>query len=325
MVDRKSTEQGFYQRMVDMIERRYLATANKSLRNVYDLDADFLNTDADADFAIRNQAKILSVLARPDLFEALVQVFVNLTIEFTYASNQFIQLNSREEAELRRIYAVYLRDFQRILSTSQTNTEIAERVKLLVAGHFGDLRANITRFFDPETGEKENANSIFNRVVCAEYSPELQLEIFGLRATDLIAPVLDLGCGKSGELVRYLNVMGVEAVGIDRMVDSSLGGSTSLIQADWLEFRLEPGVWGTILSHMAFSNHFVFQHWYTYGQVQPYARQYMAALGALKPGGSFYYTPGLPFIETYLPEDSYRVTRRIVTGELYASRVLRIK
>jgi len=325
MVDRKSTEQGFYQRMVDMIERRYLATANKSLRNVYDLDADFLNTDADADFAIRNQAKILSVLARPDLFEALVQVFVNLTIEFTYASNQFIQLNSREEVELRRIYAVYLRDFQRILSTSQTNTEIAERVKLLVAGHFGDLRANITRFFDPETGEKENANSIFNRVVCAEYSPELQLEIFGLRATDLIAPVLDLGCGKSGELVRYLNVMGVEAVGIDRMVDSSLGGSTSLIQADWLEFRLEPGVWGTILSHMAFSNHFVFQHWYTHGQVQPYACQYMAALGALKPGGSFYYTPGLPFIETYLPEDSYRIIRRIVTGELYASRVLRIK
>lgn len=323
MVDRKSPEQDFYRRMVEVIERRYQSTANKSLRDVYALDAEFLNTDADAEFAIRNREKILSVLDRPELFEALVRVFLNLTIEFTYASNQFVQLNAREEAELRRIYAAYLRDFQRILSTSRSDAEISRSIKRLVAGHFGDLRANITRFFDPETGEKEESNVILNRAVCAEYSPALQLEIFGLRVTDLIAPVLDLGCGKSGELVRYLNANGVDAVGIDRMVDGSLDGV--LIQIDWLEFELEPGAWGTVLSHMAFSNHFVFQHWYKHGQVQPYARQYMAVLMALKPGGSFYYTPALPFIETYLPEDHYRVTRRNVTGELYASRVLRIK
>lgn len=323
MVDRKSPEQDFYRRMVEVIERRYQITANKSLRDVYALDAEFLNTDADAEFAFRNREKILTVLDRPELFEALVRVFLNLTIEFTYASNQFVQLNACEEAELRRIYAAYLRDFQRILSTSRSEAEISRSIKRLVAGHFGDLRANITRFFDPETGEKEESNVILNRAVCADYSPALQLEVFGLRVTDLIAPVLDLGCGKSGELVRYLNANGVDAVGIDRMVDGSLDGV--LIQIDWLEFELEPGAWGTVLSHMAFSNHFVFQHWYKYGQVQPYACQYMAVLRALKPGGSFYYTPALPFIETYLPEDHYRVTRRNVTGELYASRVLRTK
>jgi hypothetical protein len=108
-------------------------------------------------------------------------------------------------------------------------------------------------------------------------------------------------------------------------VDRSASDSTDLIQADWLDYKIEHGAWGTIISHMAFSNHFVFQHLYKHGQVEPYARQYMAILKALKPGGSFYYTPGLPFIEAYLPEDSYQVARRHLEGDLFACRVLRIR
>ncbi len=102
-----------------------------------------------------------------------------------------------------RIYAAYLRDIQAILSASPGETEIARRLQALVAGHFGDLRANITRFFITETRGEAGSNVVLKRVACAEYSPALQMEILGLRMEDLPAPVLDLGCGKSGALVGY--------------------------------------------------------------------------------------------------------------------------
>jgi hypothetical protein len=68
--------------------------------------------------------------------------------------------------------------------------------------------------------------------------------------------------------------------------------------------------WGTILSHMAFSNHFLFHHLYKHGSPNEYAQAYMAILSALEPGGSFYYAPGLPFIEQFLPARFFHVGKR---------------
>lgn len=68
---------------------------------------------------------------------------------------------------------------------------------------------------------------------------------------------------------------------------------------------------------MAFSNHFIFHHWYKNGNPEPYARQYMAILASLLPGGAFYYSPGLPFIEDLLPAERYKVIRRKVAGARY--------
>ena len=190
---------------------------------------------------------------------------------------------------------------------------------MLVADHFSDLRANISRFFDRETAGNAQANVILHPVVSAEYSPSLQMQIFNLQQADLIAPVLDIGCGKAGSLVRYLIENGIKATGIDRMVDPS----PELTQVDWLAYHFQTETGGTILAHLSFSNHFVFQHRYKHGQVEPYARQYMAILRALKPGGSFYYAPGLPFIEADLPEQSYQIARRQIHQDLTVCQVRR--
>jgi hypothetical protein len=85
--------------------------------------------------------------------------------------------------------------------------------------------------------------------------------------------------------------------------------SPFLVQADWFECDLQADTWGTIISHMAFSNHFLFHHRYKHGHPEEYARQYMKLLAALKPGGAFYYSPGLPFIESFLPTSQYSITR----------------
>jgi hypothetical protein len=139
--------------------------------------------------------------------------------------------------------------------------------------------------------------------VCHEYSAELQLSILGIDLKTVKEPVLDLGCGRSGLLVRYLNTLGIETFGIDRDVKTF----PFLIQADWMDFPDEKNRWGTILSHMAFSNHFMFQHHYRYGHPEQFAHLYMRILNSLQSGGSFYYSPGLPFIERFLPSDRYQV------------------
>ena len=109
-------------------------------------------------------------------------------------------------------------------------------------------------------------------------------------------------------MVRYLNAYGIRAVGIDRLVDPF----DNLVASDWFEFKLAPDSWGTIISHMAFSNHFIFNHRYQKGDPERYARQYVKLLSSLKIGGTFYYSPGLPFIEPFLPANQYEVTRMTI-------------
>lgn len=313
--------QDFYERMANSITRRYALNADKSLRDVYQLNADFLDTQADANFAVHHREEILAVLKDSQKFEQLVDLFVRRAVEFTYASNQFVQIDQIKEAELRRIYSGYLREIDQMLEESSSEPEISARLSRLVKDHFLNLRTNISSFFDSSTTADTQSNVILQKVVCAEYTPEVQLEILGVQPDALLQPVLDLGCGKSGTLVQYLRQNGVWATGIDRLVDPSL----NLIQADWLSYTMVPGYWGTVISHMAFTNHFLFHHLYRHGSIEPYARQYMAVLKSLKEQGCFYYAPGLPFIEAYLPQDTYQVTKKQIVDYLYACSVTHIR
>ncbi|NMB90513.1 MAG: hypothetical protein GYA17_19290 [Chloroflexi bacterium] len=300
-----------YPRMVDLLLRRYQRRADKSLRDVYAMDDDFLHVEAEIlSFAGEYQAEIVAILDDPQLFTSLVHQFVLSTLEFTYANNQFVYFDQNEVQVLERIYRAYLLEMQAILQDNPGPQVLRSRLDALVTAHFADLSANISRFFDPGSDVETQRNFILRQVVCREYSPAFQLEILGIHPGDLVPPVLDLGCGKSGRLVQHLHRLGLRAFGVDRLVDDLPG----LRSADWLTLSLQPGAWGSILSHMAFSNHFIFNHLYRRGDPQAYARQYMAVLGALQPGGSFYYSPGLPFIERLLPATQYAVTVKRLAG-----------
>jgi hypothetical protein len=97
-------------------------------------------------------------------------------------------------------------------------------------------------------------------------------------------------------------------------VDRSVEAAPWLVENDWFEIDLTVVRWGTVVSHMAFSNHFIFQHLYKNGDPNRYARLYMRILGSLRPGGTFYYAPGLPFIEQFLPETLFTVEKRELSG-----------
>ncbi len=168
----------------------------------------------------------------------------------------------------------------------------------------------------------ESKAEIIEPVACSEYSPELQINILQIDAEQIIGPVLDIGCGKQGNLVKYFRHKGIEAFGIDRFVKDALYKSAS----DWLAFEYGVEKWGTISSNLGFSNHFNHHHLRNDGSFIAYAKKYIDILNSLKIGGSFHYAPDLPFIEQYLDKEKYRLTKQNVGEENFSSvKIKRLK
>lgn len=157
----------------------------------------------------------------------------------------------------------------------------------------------------------------------SEYSPELQRAVLRLDEP-LTGPILDIGCGARGALTLALRAAGHEVVGFDR--DAAADG---LLAGDWLSFDYGRQRWGTVVSHLGFSLHFLHQHLAGAPAAFDYARAYRSVLAGLKPGGVFAYAPSLPFIEEVLPPaflvDPFTWTHRGADGAglLSSSRVTR--
>ena len=64
--------------------------------------------------------------------------------------------------------------------------------------------------------------------------------------------MIDVGCGSQANLVTYFRALGIEAYGIDRHLETH---KPYLDQVDWFDYDFEAGRWGTIVSHMSFTNH----------------------------------------------------------------------
>ena len=150
-------------------------------------------------------------------------------------------------------------------------------------------------------------------VICSEYSAALQLEILGLQPQTLQGPVLDVGCGEQALLVQALREAGVDAFGID-----PLAQAPGALAMDWHACDFGRQNWGTILSHQAFSLHFLHHHLLHEDKARVCAQTYMRMLQALRPGGVLAYAPGLPFIEAILPADRYVCTPKVLPQSLRA-------
>jgi len=184
----------------------------------------------------------------------------------------------------------------------------------LAASDQRELGSELARVFQREALEVRALLGVWlsgEASVCAEYSAELQLELLGISLEALQEPILDLGCGEQAELVRRCRAAGKIATGLDRH-----GQGPDVIQADWLEHAFPEASLGTILSHQAFSLHFLRHHLGSGAQAEAYARKYMELLAALKPGGSFVYAPGLPFVEQHLPARKWRMRQTLLPSPL---------
>jgi len=230
--------------------------------------------------------------------------------------NQYFSFNSGSVKKLKAIYSA-LNQRIRGLNTNANQSELDD----ISQDHYIHLCNWLvqTNSFAGKmySGDQEYAIP----VACSEYPSDLQMNILNIKLKDLIEPVLDIGCGRELNLVNYLRDNDIEAYGIDRFDNEN----PFYTKTDWLEYNFEMEKWGSLISNLGFSNHFIHHNQRVDGNYREYAQKYMDILSSLKIGGSFYYAPDLPFIEKHLDSSKYHYTGNTIEGYVYKSiRITRI-
>ena len=273
--------------------RRRIARTGLSLDTVAAGEAELTTVEADLPAYLWVYREVLgpwlaSAAAAGDLADQLVR--------WLHRHNQFLYATAQTRAELGQVYAQTLADTAELLAEARTEQEVEDGLPQLLAEHHQRLALALKVAFGARLRD----------TVQAEYSPALQIAVLGLDRVE--TPVLDVGCGATAALVDYLRDAGIEGVGMDR--DAQAPG---VVQADWLTQDYGRGIWGTVISHLGFSLHFLHHHLSDHDLAFDYARAYMRILGSLKVGGRFAYAPALPFLEEVLG-DNYRVESRTFDG-----------
>ncbi|GET34184.1 hypothetical protein PbJCM13498_30470 [Prolixibacter bellariivorans] len=228
--------------------------------------------------------------------QVLIEYTVDKVLQTFYRINQYYYFDAAAREKLKAIYSHLLSSFR----------EKTTPVKTIAQNHYENImqwlretNAFAEKIYNNHTMKVED-------VPCFAYRAEMQIEILQLKVSQLKEPVLDIGCGKDAPLVTYLREKGIDATGFDRFPSKN----ENVLMSDWFTFSYGEKQWGTIISHLGFSNHFQHHHLREDGEFVAYAQKYMEILRSLKPGGSFHYAPDLPFVEQYLSADEYQVTTR---------------
>ncbi len=229
------------------------------------------------------------------ILNELISFAVNKLCESVYAINQFINISKEKIVELETIYR----------NTWELMCDSGDIRLVLQKSHYPALSVWLSEIYPPVIKDVLQFEKEIGKLVCEEYSPEFQLHLFGINLRNINEPVLDIGCGKHGNLVKYLKDNKVNATGIDRVVEPC----DTLLPADWLEFDFENDKWGTIISNMALSNHIIYASKYDKDLYHKYIVVFGRILKSLKPGGAFFYAPGLPFLEKGISIEGFEIVK----------------
>lgn len=244
--------------------------------------------------------------------ESLIEYAANKALEEFYRINQYYYFDDNAKSELKSIYS-------KLIVMAKSRDLNPEKI---AENHYINLEKWLLKNNSFAKEIYKNKSEQLNAVVCSEYSYQLQLEILNIDISTIQEPILDIGCGKNARLVNYLISLNYNVIGIDRNEFEK----PYLFNADWLKYDYGNNQWGTILSNLGFSNHFVHNHLRNDSKAEDYAKTYMRILDSLKVGGSFNYAPGLDFIENYLDKSKFRLKLlSLGTSTINTSIVERIK
>lgn len=238
-------------------------------------------------------AKLIELSA--DSERMLIDYTTDKSLEEFCRINQYYTFNRQAKDDLRGIY----RDLFSNLKTKDKSIESISKT------HYDNIRQWLRKSNPFADKIYSSADQDIKPVACSEYSADLQINVLNIDIKALLTPVLDIGCGRQGNLVKYLSNKGIDAHGIDRFSFSE----NNLVNCDWLEYNYGMDKWGTIISNLAFSNHFKHHNLREDGNYIEYGMKYMNILKSLKVGGKFHYAPDLPFIESYLDKTKYQIDK----------------
>jgi hypothetical protein len=303
----------------EIIDQQLFHNQNKSL--FYELANGqlVLNASKGATELLQCRAKEMSnFIQHAYLYGTYIRIMEGIsskTIKLFMEANQYLNFSREDYHKLQKVYSEI---FKRVCILANQN-EISEReIDNLFTSHYKNLRTFLLETNGTEIFKKYRDNPDLFQIKCAEYTPEFQMQLLKVNCKMIKQPILDLGCGQQASLVHFLRQNGIEAYGMDRnLIDTT----NFLFEMNWLECAFTSNTWGTVISHMAFSNHFAHHHIKADGNFDTYARKYMEILNSLKIGGSFIYAPRLSFIEQLLIQSKSFI---IETRE-HSTTVLRIK
>jgi len=222
-------------------------------------------------------------------------------VRLIHDRNQFHSLS--DEAQLK-LAAQYREFYDAALDIARCGEERFDLLDGLIVSHRRRLRSTIGEPIVPK--------------IAACYNYSFQLALFELDPSLIMPPCLDIGCGPEAPLVEYLRTSGIEAFGVDRYIDRR---ADYLLSIDWLDLDLGVDTWGAVVSHMAFSNHFIHHYSCNDAEQYRYARLFRAILDSLKPGGAFHYAPSLPFIERHIDRRCFTVSHHTAPAGLEATSI----
>jgi hypothetical protein len=286
--------------------------ANQSKNLLYEHFDEIISVDPDflaaLEESLAKDEPVFSQAAQQELVSFATQTFLKRLA----AINQFLRVEPGKVKELENIYRATWKSMRE-------NRKIEATLKKI---HYPALSRWLADLYPGEFVERLKSVPKIGCVVCAEYSPQLQIDLLKLDTANMKQPVLDIGCGSAANLVDYLRSSGLDAYGIDRAV---LKTETYLQQADWFDYAFVPDRWGTIISNMAFSNHLLYTYHHDSAQLEPYLLKFREILTSLLPGGSFHYAPGVAFIEQRLDPAQYQIEQEHVLGEIFTTKITRLK
>jgi hypothetical protein len=318
-----------YDDIIRLLQSRINARVDDPLREFHTSRKFESFQDEEVAFCAANSKEIIDILKNNNYRKSLSEYSFELLKVYSYSKNQFLHFDGKYRREIIALYQRLIDELVAVLENPGGVDSLKNSYSRLLADHQNRLKALFRDYFRQYVGESESFLHLLNSTVSANYSAQLQLELLRIDPFSLMEPVLDLGCGKEGNLVNYLRSLGFAAFGMDRMV---LNESEYIKQGDWMENTLEANRWGTIIAHHSFSTNFIYQHYSSRKIAALYAKKYMEILKSLRPGGEFIYTPGLPFFEEYIKPlkafkfESFKITAPLKSIEniTYTSRVKRI-
>lgn len=249
---------------------------------------------------LKKQNKSISINFLRKTTETVLEIF--------YGINQYINI---QQTDMKDFEDIYKTTFDKISD---------ENINEIMINHYQRLSTWLSQFYPNHFINQLSEQDKIGMVLNEEYSAEFQINILDLEVTNLDEPIIDIGCGKTGNLICKLNEMGKKAVGIDRIIRAD---KKYLKENNWFEFNFENDKWGTIISNMSFTNHLLYTYKNDNENLEKYLMKYKELLDALKPGGSFIYTPSVPFLENYIDGIKYTVTRNLITEEISRTMIKR--
>ncbi|UWD48548.1 class I SAM-dependent methyltransferase [Clostridioides difficile] len=284
----------------ELIEITKQQFQSNSYKNIYCTTCNQLYFNKNTYSSIKHWNEKLISLSKEER-DILINFHVEEFLNCLYTVDQYLYFKNKDYITIKKIYKLLLQD---IVDAKLPSEDIEYR-------HYSRIR-NFIKKTNPSVYKINlNNNKTAQSFVCSEYTPEFQLDLLSLDIKKLKGSVLDIGCGKHGNLVNYLRLHNIQAYGIDR----STKNSKYLKSANWLEINYGQNRWNTILSNLSFSSHFLHHFLQKDGIDIVFAKVYMKILNSLKYGGEWIYAPSIPFIEDLLSTEEYQVKRTPVNHE----------